>query len=74
MTLSEFTRAVDAEFGRSRARVLCADLVLGALGSVTADEAIEAGVDPRRVWLALCEAVDVPPERRHGAGRPEPRP
>ena len=34
-------------------------------------EALAAGVPPREVWLALCEATDVPAERRHGAGRPD---
>jgi hypothetical protein len=24
------------------------------------------------VWLALCDATDVPEARRHGAGRPVP--
>lgn len=73
MTLSEFKRAVADEFGAAQGRVLCADLVIGALGSVTADEAIRDGADPRRVWLSLCDAMAVPEERRHGAGRPAPR-
>ena len=49
-----------------------ADLVLGALGGRTADEALAAGVDAGAVWLALCEAGDVPPARRHGVGLAEP--
>ena len=28
---------------------------------------------PREVWLALCAETDVPPERRYGVGRLEPR-
>ncbi|MGO3886282.1 MAG: DUF3046 domain-containing protein [Mycetocola sp.] len=74
MTLSEFKRAVADEFGQARGRVLCADLVLGALGGVTADEAIARGREPKRVWVALCDSMGVPVERRHGAGRPDPRP
>ena len=71
MRLREFRRAVDAEFGE-RAPSLTADLVLGALGGRTADEAIAAGVDAGAVWVALCGAMDVPPNRRHGVGLAEP--
>jgi hypothetical protein len=42
--------------------------VLGALDGRTARQALAAGVPPRTVWLALCEATDVPESRRHGAG------
>jgi len=72
MRRSEFLRAVDLEFG-ARASMLKTDLVLDALGNRTADEALEAGVAPREIWLALCEETDVPAERRYGVGRLEPR-
>jgi hypothetical protein len=69
--LREFRRAVDAEFG-DRAPSLTADLVLGALGDRTADEALSAGVDAGAVWTALCGAMDVPTTRRHGVGLAQP--
>lgn len=72
MRRSEFLRAVDAEFG-ARSATLVNDLVLGDVGSRTASEALAAGVPPRDIWLALCAETDVPLERRHGAGRLEPR-
>ncbi|SEB87795.1 DUF3046 domain-containing protein [Microbacterium hydrocarbonoxydans] len=72
MRRSEFLRAVDDEFG-GRASSLVSDLVLTQLGGRTADEALDAGVPPRDIWLALCVETDVPIERRHGAGRLEPR-
>ena len=72
MRRSEFERAVAAEFG-PRASALLTDLVLPDLGDRTAAQAIDAGIPPRSVWLALCEAADVPPERRYGAGRLDPR-
>ncbi len=56
-----------------RGDALIADLVLPQCGDRTAVQALAAGVPPREVWLALCIATDVPPERRHGAGRWEPR-
>jgi hypothetical protein len=72
MRRSEFLRAVDAEFG-GRASSLVSDLVLTQLGDRTAAEALAAGIAPREIWLALCAEMDVPIERRHGAGRLEPR-
>jgi hypothetical protein len=70
---SEFARAVVDEFGEGYGRVVTRDVVLAALGSVSADEALARGVEPRDVWLALCEVENVPPERRYGVGLPKPR-
>lgn len=72
MRRSEFLRAVEDEFG-SRADALVTDLVLDRAGGMTGREALEAGVDPRVIWQALCEEMDVPLHRRHGVGRLEPR-
>ena len=72
MRRSEFLRAVDAEFG-ARGAALVADLVLSSVGGRTALQAVEAGVPPREVWLALCAETDVPDSRRHGVGRLEPK-
>jgi hypothetical protein len=69
--LSEFERAVADEFA-AFGRVLRRDTVVVALGNRTPDEALAAGVPAREVWLALCAAQEVPPERRYGAGRPKP--
>lgn len=70
--MSEFQRAVADEFGDAYGRSLLNDLVLGVLGDRTAREALHGGVPPRKVWLALCDAMDVPQERRIGVGRLEP--
>jgi hypothetical protein len=72
MRRSEFERAVQDEF-RGRAGSVVTDLVLTQVGGRTAAEAIDAGVPPRDVWLALCEELDVPAERRYGVGRLESR-
>ena len=72
MRRSEFNRAVAEEFG-ARANAVVTDLFLSKVGGRTAAQAIDAGVDPREVWLALCDELDVPPERRYGVGRLEPR-
>jgi hypothetical protein len=66
--LSEFRIAVEDEFGAAYGRVVTRDLVLGDVGGLTADQAIKAGVPPRAIWLALCDASDVPESRRYGVG------
>lgn len=71
--VSEFRRAVADEFGEGFGLALTRDLVLGELGHVSANEALESGADPRDVWLALCAAAEVPRERWYGAGLRAPR-
>lgn len=67
--ISEFQTLVEDEFGASYASTLVRDHVLSALGDRTAGEALVAGVAPRTEWLALCDDLDVPPERRLGIDR-----
>nr|CTQ96490.1 hypothetical protein [Kibdelosporangium sp. MJ126-NF4] len=52
------------EFGAVRAEMLARDHVLGALGGRTVDQALDAGVDPKRIWRAVCDDLGVPAERR----------
>jgi len=66
--LSEFRIAVEDEFGEAYGRVITRDLVLGDVGGLTAEQAIKAGVAPRAIWNALCDASDVPESRRYGVG------
>lgn len=73
MRLSEFWLAVSDEFGEAYGRVVTRDLVLGEVGGRTAEQAIKAGVNVRQIWLALCKATDVPPNRWHGVGQREPK-
>ncbi len=73
MKLSEFQRAIADEFGLQYGRTLTSDLVLGELGGRTADQAIDAGIPPREVWLALCRETGVPQSHWYGAGKPAPK-
>ena len=72
----EFWQLVDEVVGASYGRTLAADQVLSALGDRTVEQAIEDGVEPRVVWHALCDAMDVPDARRWGtdANRQAPPP
>lgn len=63
MRLTEFTELVHTEFGVHGGDSMLADHVLIELGGLTGRAAIDAGVDPRRVWLALCRDFDVPRQR-----------
>ncbi|WP_137724812.1 DUF3046 domain-containing protein [Prescottella subtropica] len=64
MRLTEFRELVHDEFGRLRGDSLLVDHVVGSLDGRTAAGAIEAGIDPRVVWRALCDEFDVPAQRR----------
>jgi hypothetical protein len=62
----DFWRLMEDEFAAAYARTLAGDHVIAALDGRTALEALSAGVRPREVWIAVCDAMGVPPERRHG--------
>jgi hypothetical protein len=61
------------EFGEAYAGSLARSHVMSALDGRTAVEALEGGVPPREVWLALCADMDVPEARRHGRDLPPRR-
>ena len=62
--LTQFRELMTAEFGAARAAAVSRDHVLADLGDRTVEQALEAGIDARKVWLAVCDAYDVPPARR----------
>ncbi len=66
MRLTEFRDLMEAGFGPMRAASVAADHVFSALGGRTADEALDAGEDPKRVWYAVCDDFDLPQALRHG--------
>jgi hypothetical protein len=55
---------MDEEFGPVRAAALAHDHVFADLGGRTVNGALEAGIDTKQVWAAVCTAFDVPEERR----------
>ncbi len=62
--LTEFWRRMDSRFGEAYARSYAADQVLPTLGSRTVLQALADGDDAKRVWRAVCEAIDAPASER----------
>jgi hypothetical protein len=62
--LTQFRELMTEQFGAARAAALARDHVFAELGGRTVEEALEAGIEPRKVWHAVCEVYDVPPARR----------
>lgn len=61
--LTEFSELITTEFGTTTANSMLVDHVLTDLGGRTAAEALDAGIDPKDVWTALCRDFDVPRDR-----------
>ena len=64
MRITVFRKLMAREFGDVRADMLAHDHVFSSLGGRTVDQALDAGVEPKKIWLAVCDAFEVPPERR----------
>jgi hypothetical protein len=69
---SQFWELVDGEFG-PQGRTLVREHVLFQLGNRTAAQAVAEGEPVREVWFALCDALDVPLDRRWGQEEPPRR-
>ena len=72
--MSDFNKLVADEFGAAHGQSLVHDFVLASLDDSTADQALARGIEPRVVWFALCEALEVPASRRWGKEPPKRRP
>lgn len=70
MRTSEFWRLMNDEFGDAYARTLASGHHLHALGDRTVTAALDDGVRPKDVWSALCDDLQIPPERRFGRDLP----
>ncbi|MET7996219.1 DUF3046 domain-containing protein [Amycolatopsis sp. NPDC005232] len=64
MRITVFRRLMADEFGPGRAEVLAQDHVLSGLGGKTVDQALAAGISAKQIWREVCEAFDIPSERR----------
>jgi hypothetical protein len=72
--LREFWQLVDEVLGSAEGRVLTRELVLGTLDQRTAVQALDDGVEPRTVWHALCDELEIPDTARWGADARRPAP
>jgi hypothetical protein len=64
MRTTVFRKLMAQEFGEVRADMLARDHVFSSLGGRTVDQALEAGLEPKAIWRAVCEGFEVPPDRR----------
>ena len=67
--LSDFQILMSDEFGSAYAAVLLRDLVLTELGDLTGQGALNAGIDPKLIWIAICKAQNVPMDRWQGLNK-----
>ena len=64
MRLTVFWERMHGRFGEVYAGSVVRDFSLAQLGGLTAQEALDAGVPAKEVWLALCELFEVPAKDR----------
>jgi hypothetical protein len=64
MRTTVFRTMMSQEFGDLRAGSIARDHVFADLGGRTVDEALSAGVAPQQIWRAVCDAYEVPKDRR----------
>ncbi|MFZ4116946.1 MAG: DUF3046 domain-containing protein [Rhodoluna sp.] len=69
MRLSDFNTLMADEFGSEYAAVLLRDLALTELRDLTGEKALAEGIEPKDIWLAICQAQNVPAERWHGLNK-----
>jgi hypothetical protein len=65
MRVTEFWDRMRDQFGPSYADAVARDQVIGSLGERSAIDALDAGIDPKQVWLAVCEHFELPLGMRH---------
>jgi hypothetical protein len=61
---TEFWARMEQALGPSYARSWARMFVIGELGGRTAAEALDAGVSPKEVWLAVWRTLGLPASQR----------
>jgi hypothetical protein len=65
MRETEFWERMREQFGPAYADAVARDQVIGGLGGRTPSDALSHGIDPKQVWLAVCEHFEIPVGNRH---------
>ncbi|MGQ0465683.1 MAG: DUF3046 domain-containing protein [Sporichthyaceae bacterium] len=60
MRLTDFWERMELQFGPAYAESFARDFVMADLGGRTVAEALDAGIDPKTVWRAVIDALDLP--------------
>lgn len=60
MRLTDFWERMDAHFGSAYVSSVAQDHVMSALGGRTVLQAIDDGIETKKIWKAVCETFDVP--------------
>ena len=63
--VTEFWDRMRDQFGSAYADAVARDQVIAKLGGRSPHAALEAGIDPKQVWLAVCEHFELPVNIRH---------
>lgn len=66
MRESDFWLLATEVFGETYAKSLMRELHLSALGDLTAVAALEQGIEPRKVWHAVGDAMNLDDQERWG--------
>jgi hypothetical protein len=61
---TEFWARMEAALGAGYARHWASQTVIRELAGRTPEEALAAGVTPKEVWLAVWQALELPPVDR----------
>ncbi|HEX6196777.1 MAG TPA: DUF3046 domain-containing protein [Jiangellaceae bacterium] len=64
MRLSDFWGRMERHLGPTYADSWARDQVIAELGGRTVHQALEAGMDPKHVWRAVCEVLELPARER----------
>lgn len=64
MRHTEFWARMDEALGPAYARTWAESQVIGTLGGRTVVEALDAGHDPKAVWRAVWQVLELPPSLR----------
>ena len=61
---TEFWARMHQHLGATYASVWAEQTVIGTLGHRTPQEALDLGVEPKLVWRAVWEVLELPPSER----------